>query len=147
MCTLVCADNPNNTKRSSVCFYYLNSPPLKVLDIQFLNECIMHKFWNKHWWKNGNLLCLYRSTSQTQNTFETFVDNLGPTSDTLTNEKSFLIVATGDFNVKTTNWYENDTTLQRLKKWCYCIPIWFTTVNHWTNLSTRKLFFVYWFNF
>ena len=34
--TLVRADNPNNTKRGGVCIYYLNSLPLKVLDIQFL---------------------------------------------------------------------------------------------------------------
>ena len=38
--TLVSAGNPNNTKRGGVCIYYLNSLPLKVLDIQFLNECI-----------------------------------------------------------------------------------------------------------
>ena len=35
--TLVRADNPNNIKRGGVCIYYLNSPPLKVLDIYFLN--------------------------------------------------------------------------------------------------------------
>ena len=37
---LVRGDNPNNTERGGVCIYYLNSLPLKVLDIQFLNECI-----------------------------------------------------------------------------------------------------------
>ena len=37
---LVRAYNPNNTERGGVCIYYLNSLPLKVLDIQFLNECI-----------------------------------------------------------------------------------------------------------
>ena len=36
--TLVRADNPNNTKRGSVCINCLNSRPLKLLDIQFLNE-------------------------------------------------------------------------------------------------------------
>ena len=30
--------------------------------------------------------------------------------DTLTNNNPFLIVAIGDFNAKTTNWYQNDTT-------------------------------------
>ena len=35
--TLVRADNPNNIKRGGVCIYYFNSPPLKVLDIHFLN--------------------------------------------------------------------------------------------------------------
>ena len=37
---LVCRDNPANTKRGSVCIYYHNSLPLKLIDIQFLNECI-----------------------------------------------------------------------------------------------------------
>ena len=33
--TLKRARNPNNTKRGGI--YYLNSLPLKVLDVQFLN--------------------------------------------------------------------------------------------------------------
>ena len=37
---LVRADNLTNTKRGSVCIYYHNSLPLKLIDIQFLNECI-----------------------------------------------------------------------------------------------------------
>ena len=37
---LVRADNPTNTKRGDVCIYYHNSLPVKVLDIQFLNECL-----------------------------------------------------------------------------------------------------------
>ena len=57
-----------------------------------------------------NFLCLYRSPSQTRDTFETFADNLELTLDTLTNNNPFLIVAIGDFNAKTTNWYKNDTT-------------------------------------
>ena len=40
---LVCADNPTNTKRGGVCIYYHNSLPLKVIDIQLLNECISDK--------------------------------------------------------------------------------------------------------
>ena len=37
---LVRADNPTNTKRGGVCIYYHNFLPLKVIDIQFINECI-----------------------------------------------------------------------------------------------------------
>ena len=37
---LVCTDNPTNTKRGGVRIYYHNSLPLKVIDIQLLNECI-----------------------------------------------------------------------------------------------------------
>ena len=106
--TLVRADNPNNTKRGGVCIYYLNSLPLKVLDIQFLNECI--NFEINIGGKMCNFLCLYRSPSQTRDTFEGFADNLQLTLDTLNNNNPFLIVAIGDFNAKTTNWYKNDMT-------------------------------------
>ena len=41
-------------------------------------------------------------------------DNLELTLDTLTNNNLFLIVAIGDFNAKTANWYKND--IQHLTK-------------------------------
>ena len=53
-------------------------------------------------------LCLYRSPSRTQDIFETFADNFELTLDSIINKNSFLIVALGDFNAKTTNWYKND---------------------------------------
>ena len=37
-CNLVRANNPTNTKRGGVCIYYHDSLPLKVIDIQFLND-------------------------------------------------------------------------------------------------------------
>ena len=70
-----------NTKRGGVCIYYLNSLPLKVLDIQFLNECINFEIGIGS--KVCNFLCLYRSPSQTRDTFEVFADNLELTLDTL----------------------------------------------------------------
>ena len=60
---LVHADDPANTKRGGVSIYYHESLPLKVIDIQFLNESI-----NFEIRIGGNLcsfLCLYRSPSQT----------------------------------------------------------------------------------
>ena len=106
--TLARADNPNNTKRSGVCIYYLNSLTFKVLDIQFLNECI--NFELNIGGKVCNFLYLYRSPIQIRDTFETFADNLELTLDTLTTNNPFLVVAIGNFNAKTTNWYKNDTT-------------------------------------
>ena len=55
-----------------------------------------------------SFLCLYRPPSQTRDIFETFADNSELTLDTIVNKNSFLIVALGDFNAKTTNWYKND---------------------------------------
>ena len=34
------ADHPSSTKRSDVSIYYRSSLPLKILDIQYLEECI-----------------------------------------------------------------------------------------------------------
>ena len=103
---LVRADNPTNTKRGGVCIYYHNSLPLKVIDIQLLNECI--NFEIRIGGKLCSFLCLYRSPSQTRDIFETFADNFELTLDTIVNKNPFLIVALGDFNAKTTNWYKND---------------------------------------
>ena len=103
---LVRADNPTNTKRGGVCIYYHNSLPLKVIDIQFLNECI--NFEIRIGGKLCSFLCLYRSPSQTRDIFETFADNFELTLDSIINRNPVLIVALGDFNAKATNWYKND---------------------------------------
>ena len=103
---LVRADNQTNTKRGGVCIYYHNSLPLEVIDTQFLKECI--NFEIRIGAKLCRLLCLYRSPSQTRDIFETFADNFELTLDTIVHKKQFLIVALGDLNAKTTNWYKND---------------------------------------
>ena len=61
---LIRADNPANTKRGGVCIYYHNSLPVKVIDIQFLNECI--NFEIRIGGKLCSFLCLYRSRNQTR---------------------------------------------------------------------------------
>ena len=104
--SLIRADNPTNTKRGSVCIYYHNSLPLKVIDIQLLNECI--NFEIRIGGKLCSLLCFYRSPSQTRDIFEIFPD---VTLDSVINKNPFLIVALGDFNAKTANWYKNDMNL------------------------------------
>ena len=110
---LVRADNPTNSKRGGVCIYYHNFLPLKVIDIQILNECISFEI--RISTKLCSFLCLYRSPSQTQDIFETFADNFELTFDSVINKNQFFIVALDDFNAKTTNWYKNDKFLGVLK--------------------------------
>ena len=55
-----------------------------------------------------SFLCLYRSPSQTPDTFEIFADAFELTLDTIITKNPFLIVALGNFNAKTTDWYKND---------------------------------------
>ena len=70
---LVRADNPTNTKRGGVCIYFHNCLPLKVINIQLLNECI--NFEIRIGGKLCSFLCLYRSPSLTRDIFQTFADN------------------------------------------------------------------------
>ena len=37
---LVLSDHPSNSKRVGVCIYYKEALPLKVININYLNECI-----------------------------------------------------------------------------------------------------------
>ena len=103
---LVRSDNPTNTKRGGVCIYYHNFLPLKVIDIQLLNECINSEI--RIGGKLCSFLCLYRSPSQTRDIFETFADNFELTLDSIIKKNPFLIVALGGLDTKTTNWYKND---------------------------------------
>ena len=103
---LVRADNPTNTKRGGVCIYYHNSLPLKVIDIQFLNECINFEIGIAG--KLCSFLCLYKSPSQTRDIFEAFADNFELTLDTIVIKNPFLIFTLAGFNAKITNWYKND---------------------------------------
>ena len=79
---------------------------MKVIDIQFLNECISFEI--RIAGKLCSFLCLYRSPSQTRDIFEIFDDNFELTLDAIINKNPFLIFALGDFNAKGTNWYKND---------------------------------------
>ena len=66
--SLVRSDHPSNNKRGGVCVYYKNFLPLRVLDIQYLHECI--NFELKIGDKICNFVALYRSPSQTQDKFD-----------------------------------------------------------------------------
>ena len=65
-------DHPFNTKRGSVCVYYVFLP-LKLLDVKYSQECINLEV------ISGDNVCsfiiLYRSPSQTHDDFEIFMKN------------------------------------------------------------------------
>ena len=79
---------------------------LRVLDIQYLHECINIEL------KIGDKLCyiiaLYRSPNQSQDEFEKFSEKLELNLDSLVQNNPFLVVLIDDFNVKSKNWYKNN---------------------------------------
>ena len=76
--------------------------PLKVLDIQLLQECI--NFEIKIADKICNFISLYRSPSQSKDEFESFADNIELNLDSITQRNPHLIVVLGDFNAQTKGW-------------------------------------------
>ena len=92
------ADHPSNTKRGGVCIYYRNSLLLKILNIQYLHECINFEI------RIGGKLCrlvfFYRSPSQSQDDSESFANNFELNIDVATAHNTFLTVVLGDFNAK-----------------------------------------------
>ena len=105
---LILSDHPSNNKRGGVWIYYKNFLLLRVLGIQYLQECIIFESYVGG--KICNFISLYRSPSQTQDEFEKFIDNLELNLETLCQNNPFLIVLTGDLNVKSKNCYSHDKT-------------------------------------
>ena len=100
------AGHPSNVKR--VCIYYKNFLPLKVIDIQYLQEYI--NFEMKIGEKLCNFIALYRSPSQSQDDFEAFLKIFELNLDTNLANNPLLTVALGDFNVKSNLWCKSVKT-------------------------------------
>ena len=102
------ADHPFNNKRGDVCIFYRTTLPLRVLNISYLSECITFEI------SIGNQVChlihLYRSPSQVQEAFQTFISNLKLSLDALLCGNLFLTVKIGDFNAKSKDWCSIDIT-------------------------------------
>ena len=95
-------------------YLFQKFPPLKVLDIHYLQESISFELQVGS--KIYKFVSLYRSANHGSDGFEKFTDNFELTLDTLAESNSYLIVVLGDFNIKSKNYYINDkTTTERAK--------------------------------
>ena len=81
---------------------------MKILDIKYLQECIVFQILLAN--KLCNFISLYRSPSQPTDIFDQFADNLKLTLNEVANHNPFLIVVLGDFNIKSENNYKHDKT-------------------------------------
>ena len=82
--------------------------PLKILNMQYLPECINFEI------RIGGKLCrfvsLYHSPSQSQDDFESFANSFELNIDAATAHNTFLPVVLGDFNAKSNLWFKGDKT-------------------------------------
>ena len=105
---LVCSDHPFNSKRGGVCIYYKNYLPLRIINVNYLSECINFEITIGN--KICNFITLYRSPSQNQDDFLALKDNLEMNLENLAQRNPFLTVVIGDFNAKSENWCSQDST-------------------------------------
>ena len=71
---LLRADHACNSNRGGVCFYYKSSLALRLIDVHYLQECLIFEILISG--KSYNFISLYRSPSQSSDSFEEFADNL-----------------------------------------------------------------------
>ena len=105
---LVCSNHPSNKKRGRACIYYKSYLPLRIININFFNECVRFELLLGD--KLCNFTALYRSPSQLQDLFESFKEKLEPNLESAVQNNPFLVVHLGNFNVKSSNWCKNDIT-------------------------------------
>ena len=68
---LIRADHPKNIKRGGVCIYYRETLPLKIIQINYLPECLVCEINYDN--KKIFIVTLYRSPSQTTDEFDEFL--------------------------------------------------------------------------
>ena len=119
---LVRCDYSMNTKCGGVCVYYKSYLPLKVLNMKHLQECLNIEFSTGK--KICRLISLYRSPSQNQEEFNTFLDNLESNLETesLSLSAKVFVDDTSLFSVvrdiaASTEELNND--LRYISKWAY----------------------------
>lgn len=139
---LVRADRKLNSKRGGAYIYFKNYLPLKIFNIQYLQECINFEL------MVGKciFISLYRSRSQTKDSFHSFRENLGLNLDSVASKNRFLIVLLGDFNAQSEKCYLVVKKIVKVHNWWYCTTVWIRTIHQWTNSFPQRILFMYRFN-
>ena len=79
---------------------------MRLIDVCYQQECLIFEHFNGG--KLCNWISLYWSPSQSSDSFAEFANNLQTSLGKISNRNSFLTVALGDFNAKSSNWYKHD---------------------------------------
>ena len=86
--------------------YYKSFPALRLINVHYLQVCLIFEILIGG--KSCNFISLYRSPSQSSDSFEEFADNLQLSLDKIINQN--LTVVLGEFNTKSSTWYKHDET-------------------------------------
>ena len=101
------SNHPQNVKRGGVGLYVKESlPSQNRSDLVTLPECVVCEIQLNR--KKYFFVVIYRSPSQDQSEFDDFTVNFELLLSKLHAESPFCIVITGDFNCRSTQWWEHD---------------------------------------
>ena len=122
---------------------YKSSLALRLIEVHYLQECLFFEILICG--KTCNFISLYRSPSQSSDSFKEFADNLQLSLDKISNQNPFLTVVLGDFNTKSSNWYKHDKTTYEGSKIDaetsqYCIK---QLIKERTDSHLRKFFILH----
>ena len=138
---MIQSDHPSKNKRGGICIYYKHFLPLRILNVQYLQECI--NFEMKIGDKVCNFISLYRSPSQTLDDFETFSKNFELNLENIVHRNPFLVVAIGDFNAKSSKWHCQDKSIFEGNVIDNITSHWIITGDKRTDTQIKFFFFVY----
>ena len=100
----------SGNRHGGVFIYYKESLAIKMLTINYLQECICFDL------KIGSRFCiivsLYRSPSQAADEFDNFLKKLNLTTESITQKNQFLTAAIGHFNARSSKWWTDDKATQ-----------------------------------
>ena len=105
--TFIKDNHPQNVKSGGVGLYIKDSLPSKNRsDLVTLPECIVYEIQLNR--KKYFFAVIYRSPSQGPEEFDNFTINFELMLSKMHAENPFCVIITGDFNCRSTQWWEND---------------------------------------
>ena len=105
--TFIQSNHPHDIKRGGVGLYIKESlPSQNRSDLVTLPECVVCEIQLNR--KKYFFVVIYRSPSHDQSEFDDFTINFELLLSKLHAENPFCVVITGDFNCRSTQWWEND---------------------------------------
>ena len=100
-------DHPQNVKRGGVGLYIKETLPSKERsDLVTLPECIVCEIQLNR--RKYFFVVVYRSPSQDQGQFDNFMINFEMMLSKMHAENPYCVIITGDFNCRSTQWWESD---------------------------------------
>ena len=85
------ADHASNSKRGGLSVYYKNSLALRLIDVHYLQECLIFEILICR--KSCSFISLFWSTSQSSDFFEEFADSLQLSLDKIINQRLFWMIS------------------------------------------------------